>query len=289
MTLARDAIPSPNYSSRGSGVRLIVLHTTEGSTTYQSLGAYFASSSAGVSSHAGIDDTPGIIGVYVRRGDKAWTQGNANPYSVAAELCAFAAWGPDEWAAHPAMLSNTAQWVAEEAAAFGIPLVALSAQQAQTGAAGVCQHADLGASGGGHWDCGPHFPMHEVIRMAAGGSPIPAQVLAYASGQEDAGVSLSTGPDGSRVDMLFVAIDGSIHHWWANSPGDLTDPNLRHGEILEGHVREGGGVSGGWTADKKFYVACCEGDDNRPYINWTDDRSWSGWVPAGVPNMLRPT
>ena len=99
---------------------------------------------------------------------KAWTQGNADPDSVAAELCAFAvAWGPDEWAAHPAMLSNTAQWVAEEAAAFGIPLVALTAEQAQTGAAGVCQHADLGASGGGHWDCGPHFPMGQVIEMAA--------------------------------------------------------------------------------------------------------------------------
>ena len=169
MTLTRDPIPSPNYSARNSGVRLIVVHTAEGSTSYQSLGAYFASPSSGVSSHVGIDDTPGRIGVYVAREYKAWTQGNANPYSVAAELCAFAAWGPDEWAAHPAMLSNTAAWVAEEAAAFGIPIRALSAAEAQSGAAGVCQHADLGASGGGHWDCGPHFPMAHVIAMAQGG------------------------------------------------------------------------------------------------------------------------
>jgi N-acetylmuramoyl-L-alanine amidase len=170
MALARDAIPSPNYSSRGgSNVRLVVLHTAEGSTTYQSLGAYFASSSSGVSSHAGIDDTPGRIGVFVRRGDKAWTQGNANPYSVAAELCAFAAWTAQDWAAHPTMLANTAAWVAEEAAAFGIPIVALSAQQAQSGSAGVCQHADLGAAGGGHWDCGPAFPIAQIIDMAQGG------------------------------------------------------------------------------------------------------------------------
>ena len=171
MALIRDPLPSPNYSSRGgSRVSTIVLHTAEGSTSYQSLGAYFASSSSGVSSHVGIDGTPGTIGVYVAREYKAWTQGNANPYSVAAELCAFAAWGPDEWAAHPAMLSNTAAWIAEEAAAFGIPLVALTAEQAQGGQAGVCQHADLGAAGGGHWDCGPHFPMGQVLDMARGGT-----------------------------------------------------------------------------------------------------------------------
>lgn len=173
MTLTRDPIPSPNYSSRGgTPVRLIVLHTAEGSTTYQSLGAYFASSSAGVSSHAGIDDTPGRIGVYVRREHKAWTQANANPYSVAAELCAFAAWTAQDWANHPQMLANTAAWVAEECAAFGIPLVALTAAQAQDGrSAGVCQHADLGAAGGGHWDCGPNFPMAQVLDMARGGPP----------------------------------------------------------------------------------------------------------------------
>ena len=74
MTLNRVAIPSPNYSSRGgTAVRLIVLHTAEGALTYQSLGNFFANPSSGVSSHAGIDDTPGTIGVYVKRGDKAWT------------------------------------------------------------------------------------------------------------------------------------------------------------------------------------------------------------------------
>jgi hypothetical protein len=138
------------------------------------LGSYFQSPSAGVSSHTGIDDTPGVIGEYVRRSDKAWTQGDANPYSVAAELCAFAAWSPAEWQLHQTMLANTAQWVAEECAAFGIPLRKLSASQAQGGQAGVCQHVDLGAAGGGHWDCGPGFPMDQVIAMAAGGAVAPS-------------------------------------------------------------------------------------------------------------------
>jgi N-acetylmuramoyl-L-alanine amidase len=170
VTLARAWIPSPNYSSRaGTAVRLIVLHTAEGALSYQSLGNYFGSAAAQVSSHVGIDDTPGVVGEYVARGDKAWTQANANPYSVAAELCAFAAWGPTDWAAHPVMLQNAAEWVAEEAAAFGIPVVALTAEQAQDGRSkGVCQHADLGAAGGGHWDCGSSFPMAQVLDMATG-------------------------------------------------------------------------------------------------------------------------
>jgi hypothetical protein len=157
-------------------VRLVVLHTAEGALTYQSLGNYFASPSSGVSSHVGIDDTPGVLGEYVYRDKKAWTQGNANPYSVAAELCAFAAWSPAEWDAHPTMLENTAAWVAEECAAFGIPLRKLSAGEAQgSSAMGVCQHSDLGASGGGHWDCGPGFPIDDVLRMAAGGAAPSAQ------------------------------------------------------------------------------------------------------------------
>ena len=50
------------------GVRLIVLHA-EGNTLFINLlGAYFASPSSGVSSHVGIDDTPGVIGVYVAKG-----------------------------------------------------------------------------------------------------------------------------------------------------------------------------------------------------------------------------
>jgi hypothetical protein len=169
------SIPSPNYSSRGgSAVRLIVLHTAQGATTYQSLGSYFANPASQVSSHVGIDDTANTVGEYVARSGKAWTAGNANPYSIQAELCAFAEWDPATWNTHPTMLSNTAAWVAEEAAAYGIPIVKLSAAQAQDGhSRGVCQHVDLGAAGGGHWDCGPNFPIDNVIAMAKGQAPSP--------------------------------------------------------------------------------------------------------------------
>jgi hypothetical protein len=201
--LQRVWIGSPNYSTRSSSVRLIVLHTAEGALTYQSLGNYFASSSSGVSSHTGIDDTAGVVGEYVHRDRKAWTQGNANSYSVAAELCAFAEWDAAEWSRHPQMLANTAAWVAEEADAFGIPLVRLSAAQAQDGySAGVCQHVDLGAAGGGHWDCGPAFPIDDVIAMAQGG---PAPELGQ--GGEDVFIRSSDG----RV-RWFIA-DGQKSYW----------------------------------------------------------------------------
>lgn len=171
MTLSRVRIMSPNYSSRsGSTVRLIVLHTAEGARTYQSLGSFFANPASGVSSHVGIDDTPNVIGEYVDRGNKAWTAANANPIAVQAEMCAFAAWSPYEWSTHQQMLKNCAAWIAEEAKAFGIPLVKLSPQQAQSNGRGICQHIDLGAWGGGHVDCGPAFPIDQVIEMAKGGS-----------------------------------------------------------------------------------------------------------------------
>lgn len=187
MALQRVAIPSPNYSSRQGGkVRLIVLHTAEGARTYQSLGNYFANPSSQVSSHVGIDDTPNTVGEYVRRDWKAWTAANANPVAVQAELCAFAAWDNAEWHRHPAMLETCANWIREEASAFGIPIVKLTAQQAQGGGVGVCQHRDLGTWGGNHSDCGNGFPMDEVIAMAGGQpgtTPPPSQPPAQ-SGQK---------------------------------------------------------------------------------------------------------
>jgi len=208
--LERDPMPSPNYSTRaGTPVRLIVLHTAEGALTYQALGNYFANPASGVSSHAGIDDTPGRIGVYVARGDKAWTQGDANPYAVAAELCAFAAWSEDEWWLHPTMLANAAAWVAEEAAAFGIPLVALTPAEAQAGAAGVCVHADLGAAGGGHWDCGSGFPMEWIIDAALDGVEIGGGAVAIRSTPAGDGYWI-VGSDGGVFTFGAAGFFGSL-------------------------------------------------------------------------------
>ena len=215
MALNRVWIASPNYSSRGgTGVRLIVIHTAEGATTYQSLGNFFASSSSGVSSHTGIDDTSNTVGEYVRRSSKAWTQGNANPYSTATELCAFAAWTRADWDRHPVMLANCAKWIAEEAAHFGIPVVKLNASQAQGGQAGVCGHVDLGAAGGGHWDPGPDFPWTDVINMAKGGAaPAPPPPTVIPTKEDDDTMVISRTWNGT-TQCFGVGPDGRLRQRW---------------------------------------------------------------------------
>jgi hypothetical protein len=186
MTLERIWLPTSNYSSRGgSAPRLLVLHTTQGASNFYELGAFFAGD-VGASSHVGIDDTPGMIGEYVDQQDKAWTQANANPYCLSAELCAWAEWDIDDWDRHPVMLQNTAAWLAEESAVFGIPLTASTDR-------GVCQHVDLGAAGGGHWDCGPSFPLEQVLAMARGTTP------PISRSEHDSMVLTDTGTDGVWV------------------------------------------------------------------------------------------
>jgi hypothetical protein len=176
MALQRVWHRSPNVSSRGGAtVRLIVIHDTEGATTYQSLGNWFANPSARVSSHTGIDNSTGNkIGEYVKPADNAWAASNANSVSIQTELCvpsgAAANWTADRWKQHPHMLRKCAEWIAEEARRYGIPIVKLTGDQTRSGR-GVCQHRDLGWAGNTHYDCGKGFPIDYVIGMAKGGKP----------------------------------------------------------------------------------------------------------------------
>jgi hypothetical protein len=172
MALQRIWMPSPCYHGRNTGgVRIIVLHTAEGATTIESLGNFFANGANQVSSHVGADDKLGKIGEYVTRGNAAWTQANFNNAAVALELCGFAKWSNSTWKnQHHNMLRNAADWIAEEAGKFGIPIKELTPSQAQGGGRGVCQHVDLGAGGGGHVDCGSGFPMGYVLDLARGGA-----------------------------------------------------------------------------------------------------------------------
>src|SRR5215831_4733291 len=173
MALKRVWIGSPNYYSGNSGRRLLVVHSSEGAQSYQDLGNFFANASSQVSSHVGIDDkVRGTIGEYVKRGNSAWTAGNANGVSIQVELCtpsgASANWSRQTWLNHETMLRNLADWLREESQQTGIPLNELTSGQAQGSGRGVCQHTDLGSWGGGHSDCGPNFPMDQVLKWAKG-------------------------------------------------------------------------------------------------------------------------
>jgi hypothetical protein len=216
VTLTRLWLPSPNYSSRGgTAVRLAVIHTAEGATTIQALGSFFANPASKVSSHTGIDDTPNTIADYVQRPNNAWTQANANPYSVATELCAFASWDRATWLAHPVMLSNCISWLQEECAAFGIPWVRLTAAQAQDGRSkGICGHVDLGTAGGNHWDPGPSFPWDIIM---AGTLPAPDT--------QEGAMAIRTTPSGQGY--WIVGSDGGVFTYGdAQFYGSLGDTDL---------------------------------------------------------------
>jgi hypothetical protein len=217
-------------------VTTIVIHTAEGARTIQELGNYFANPASEVSSHVGIDDQDGVVGEYVQRTGKAWTASNANPYSIQAELCAFAEWDAAEWDRHPSMLANTAAWIAEEAAYFGIPLDLLSDAAAQNpNTPGVCQHADLGAMGGGHWDCGPNFPINDVLDMAAGRGPKPTP---------------RRKADDDMPYYLFCPSEGGDGRWWITNmrtdsrPCDSLDDALNTDYFLRSGPPNGAGVDG---------------------------------------------
>jgi hypothetical protein len=173
---ARGLIKSPNFSSRGGKkVRLLIVHTAEGSTSVEGLGAYFANAANQVSSHAGIDDHR--IETYVPYDQAAWTCRSANAIADQVELCGFARWTRVQWMSeHPEMLLLTAQWLRERAAARGIPLRKLTPAQVAAGDSGVIAHVDwtVGMKDGTHTDAGNGFPWDYVMAVATGGSaPTP--------------------------------------------------------------------------------------------------------------------
>lgn len=273
MALKRVGIPSPNISSRGGAkVRLIVVHTSEGAQTYQSLGNFFANPSSQVSSHTGIDDAaPGTIGEYCGRSNKSWTAAEANPYAVQTELCtpsgAAQGWSAATWASKKTMLANCAAWIAEEAAQFGIPIVKLTPAQAQGGAAGVCGHGDLGAMGGGHTDPGPNFPWSDVLAMAAGGAPAPAPTPDEPEPEA---------PDMIPAPLSFI-MNGNQQAFWVDNAGNLlhcyappgkgwTKENLGGGWNKDTGLSSGTGASPGAGADRVFGVRA---DGKRAQCYWT--------------------
>jgi hypothetical protein len=147
-------------SSRG-GVkpRLIVLHDTEGAniigiTDLVGLGGWFDRISTQASSTVA-NDAEGNNARFVPDDRKAWAQSSFNPQALSIEQIGFAS--QTGWPA--AQLRSTAQWIAFWSKKYGIPIVKSTEH-------GVCQHADLGAAGGGHKDCGPKYPFERVLAMA---------------------------------------------------------------------------------------------------------------------------
>lgn len=166
-------IPTDNHSSRGGArVRLVVLHTTEGARTVESLGRYFQTGTDQASYHAAFDDNR--TETYVDYPRAAWALRAANPISDNAAFCAFAAWTRAEWLRHPRMLEQAATWVAGRCAARGVPVRRLPLPEVAACArdprhpGGVIMHRDytLATRDGSHTDCGDHLPWDVILTQA---------------------------------------------------------------------------------------------------------------------------
>lgn len=219
-------IPSPCYSPGGVSQNKFVFHTTESGDNWDiyECGDFFANPNNGVSSHFGTSQhNPGLVGAYVDENNKAWTQGNANPYCISVEMCAYASWSRSEWLdRHRALVDTSADLAAWICQKYGIPVRSLSASEAQNPSTkGICDHVDFGAWGGGHHDCGEGFPMDYVIERILGG-----------------GGGATPSPSGEEPDVsIAMAVDpnGSVHRAWLNTKGQVVyaPPGRDQGYIID--------------------------------------------------------
>jgi hypothetical protein len=161
---------SPNFSSRnGQRVRLIVVHDCEGS--YLGSVSWFALAAAQVSAHIVLSEDGARATQMVAFGNKAWHVCAFNGFSEGIEAAGYAAkgLGAAEWRA----LAKLTAWRLK---ANGIPCQVATAANNWTG---FCQHADLGAAGGGHHDI-THDPAVWAAFVRMVGEEYPA---ASADGQ----------------------------------------------------------------------------------------------------------
>lgn len=179
MAVTRLWAPSPHYNSGGLTRRVIAFHTTEGATTAESLRNWLQNPSSKVSYHFAVDMSHGDNWAmqYVRDSDRAWAQASYNGQAVSICFCtpsgASSGWSRSTWLAKGAMLTAAGRLAGELSRQFGIPLTGLSSSQAQGSSKGLCEHKNFGSAGGNHHDCGPGFPMDEIIKRAGGSATAP--------------------------------------------------------------------------------------------------------------------
>jgi hypothetical protein len=158
-------IVSHQSSREGARIHLLVLHTTEGSGSLETLGSIFDNDNEEASSHFGID-AKGRIARYVADSAKAWTQCNYNPVCLSAEQIGYAEFSRSEWFKRHAQLHGAAEFLVYGHVHYGVPIRRGQVSGGGIIRDGVVQHKDLGAIGCGHSDCGEGYPQDYVMLLA---------------------------------------------------------------------------------------------------------------------------
>lgn len=149
----RTRFVSNSSSRRGARPRVIVWHQTvsrdRGQASQDGLTAMANRPSSGVSWHLLIGGRSGLCTFTVPLNLKAWTQGNANPFSVGIEVEAYGDEPSYVTAKGRAQLLRQTRAIAKR---YGIPLQRAVVRNCQVIRPGIAIHRDLGLCGGGHVD-----------------------------------------------------------------------------------------------------------------------------------------
>lgn len=259
MALTRKNMPVPHHSARSGSVRLIVVHTTEGAQDIDSLWNWFKNPASQVSSHVGADNKrQGVIAEYVQRSRAAWAQGNYNGVSTCIELCTPAGaangWSRSHWLNTQGwLLDSCAAWIAEEAAFYKLPLVRLSASQAQGSGRGVCGHVDIQPRD--RTDPGQGFPWDVVLAKAAGGQPPTVQPPAEEADMTPAVAYWYNGA--SKTNEIHMAVVGSDGRVYYAGP-----PTGHKWHMVDTNSKAIGGLSIAVSGDGRKLIAYINGARN---------------------------
>lgn len=229
--LATVWIPSLNYhEGRLRPVRGICLHTAQTPCEAgRAVGIlrFLAPVSAQASSHYAVD--PEVIGAGVDELNTAWAAPGFNSDGIQIEQAGFAEFGSGlidrirypqwfqyyggvwpEWTdpqPQKMIREKTVPLLVDICRRNNIPATALTPAGLQSGARGITHHIwCTEAFGGSHWDCGPNFPIEQVITLVA------AQLLGVPT-------TPSTTEDDSM--KLVYSDNGAIYFVGGNSKAEV--------------------------------------------------------------------
>lgn len=163
------AIQDRSQDRKGTPVRVLAIHTTEGFGTATELrdASWWEGSAHAIADEETLLSGAGDGCVDYDRG--SWTLRSGNNWSDNIELIGWARYTRDEWLTeHDGLLNNCARWLAERSVARGIPLEKISDHVYRMGGTGVIGHVDhtTGYGDGTHTDPGKGFPYDVVIQRA---------------------------------------------------------------------------------------------------------------------------
>lgn len=252
MALKRVWTPTNNYSSGGTKT-LFVIHSMEGFTGANGAKdcAIYFQGNVGASSQVCIDNNRGTIWEGVARQYGSWTQCSYNSRAISCEQSGYASWSKDYWLTNRSnQLHNVADWLAEESAKTGIPLVKISDPNGR----GVIYHSNLGSTGCGHSDPGNGWPIDQVLAWAKGES------ASVESEGMDMSASVST-YEGKQY-FAYVAPNGNV---CVN--GGVVDPNS--------NAKSGAGIDIDPASGKKTVVFTSKNTGHVcTYIQYKGDPEW---------------